>query len=112
MNRGLSPAQTLNDATSVIRHKCGCELLVLASGISLGRKRCKDAERLHKNQTRLSKRLMSFPEGSEAEQKLIAKIGGITDALAAHRQKASIRLAESSSESTAKPSSETSNEPF
>ena len=85
MNGGYSPLQTLQEPTPVIRHKCGCELLVLASGISLGRKRCREAERLHKTQARLSKRLMSFPEGSEAERKLIAKIEGVSDALAAHR---------------------------
>ena len=85
MNGGYSPLQTLQEPTPVIRHKCGCELLILASGIPIGRKRCKDAERLHRVQASLSKRLMTVREGSEDERKIIARIEHISDALAEHR---------------------------
>ena len=79
-------------------YRCGCEILVLPSGIPIGRKRCKEAERLHGTQASLSKRLMTIREGSENERKIIAKIENISHALAAHRQESGTVLAESTAE--------------
>lgn len=90
MDNRLTPAGTKDltrpDDPAVLRYACGCEVVVLAAGISADRTRCPEAERLHNTQARLSSRLMRVLEGADAEQKLIAKIEKISDVLVLHRK--------------------------
>lgn len=79
---------TAPQVSTAICYRCGCEVLVLPSGISVGRKPCPEAERLHDTQARLSTRLMSVPQGTDTEHKLIATIEEISDILVSHRKEA------------------------
>ncbi|MGB3633524.1 MAG: hypothetical protein WA982_05755 [Rubrobacteraceae bacterium] len=73
------------NAPAVVRYSCGCEVVTLAPGISCDRNRCSEAEAIHKHQALLGRRLMSLPEGEEAEKRTISKIEDLSKSMSRHR---------------------------
>ena len=94
MSSGHSLSQSIPDDLPVLRRQCGCEVVLLAPGITADHKRCPEAESLNDHQASLARRLMAVPEGSEAERHLIDRIEAISNGITRHRSGARIQRSE------------------